>query len=58
MEAVGLLGAADEPIWCVVKGIVDFADEDRDAVFKQNRPLACHNAAEFVLSALVNDVQR
>jgi nucleoside phosphorylase len=58
MEATGLLGAADEPIWCVVKGIVDFADEDRDAVFEQNRPIACRNAAEFVLSALVNDVPR
>jgi nucleoside phosphorylase len=58
MEGVGLLGTADEPNWCVVKGIVDFADEDRDAVYKQNRPTACRNAAEFVLSALVNDARR
>ncbi len=58
MEGVGLLGTADEPNWCVVKGIVDFADEDRDAVYKQNRPAACRNAAEFVLSAaLVNNAR-
>jgi nucleoside phosphorylase len=55
MEAVGLLGAGDEPIWCVVKGIVDFADEERDKVFEANRPIACRNAAEFVLAALMND---
>jgi adenosylhomocysteine nucleosidase len=58
MEGVGLLGAADKPIWCVVKGIVDFADENRDAVFEQYRPIACHNAADFVLSALMNDAER
>ena len=59
MEGVGLLAAstaADDPIWCVVKGIADFADENRDRVIDANRPLACRNAAEFVLSALVNDV--
>jgi nucleoside phosphorylase len=58
MEGVGLLAAstaADDPIWCVVKGISDFADENRDAVIDTNRPIACRNAAEFVLSALVND---
>jgi len=58
MEGVGLLAAstaADNPIWCVVKGISDFADEDRDAVIDTNRPIACRNAAEFVLCALVND---
>ena len=57
MEGVGLLAAsiaADDPIWCVVKGISDFADENRDAVIEANRPIACRNAAEFVLSALVN----
>ena len=35
MEGVGLLAAstaADDPTWCVVKGISDFADEHRDAV--------------------------
>jgi nucleoside phosphorylase len=58
MEGVGLLAAsvaADDSIWCVVKGISDFADENRDAEIDENRPIACRNAAEFVLSALVND---
>ena len=58
MEAVGLLaasGAADDPIWCVVKGISDFADEDRGAVIEANRPVACLNAATFVLSSLLRD---
>jgi adenosylhomocysteine nucleosidase len=57
MEGVGLLAAsttADDPTWCVVKGISDFADENRDAVIAANRPIACRNAAEFVLSALAN----
>jgi adenosylhomocysteine nucleosidase len=60
MEGVGLIAAsftADDPIWCVVKGISDFADEDRDTVIEEHRPLACRNAAEFVLSALVNDAR-
>lgn len=52
MEAVGLLAAADNPSWCVVKGIVDFADENRNRVYEANRPIACRNAAEFVLDAL------
>ena len=58
MEGVGLLAAstaATDPIWCVVKGISDFADENRDAVIEINRPIACRNAAAFVLSALLND---
>ncbi len=58
MEGVGLLAASsasDDPIWCVVKGISDFADRDRDAVIEANRPVACRNAAEFLLSALLND---
>ena len=58
MEGVGLLAAslkADDPIWCVVKGISDFADENRDAEIVIGRPRACRNAATFVLSALVND---
>ncbi len=43
MEGVSLLAASatpDNPIWCVVKGISDFADEERDAVIQLNRPLA------------------
>ena len=58
MEGVGLLAAsasALDPAWCVVKGIADYADENRDSVIDANRPIACRNAAEFVLSALVND---
>jgi nucleoside phosphorylase len=54
MEGVGLLAAStasSDPIWCVVKGISDFADE----VIDQHRRLACRNAAEYVLSALLND---
>lgn len=57
MEGVGLLAASasrDDPIWCVVKGISDFADENRDSVIATGREVACRNAAEFVLSALVN----
>ncbi len=58
MEGVGLLAAsrsARDPIWCVVKGISDFADEGRGAMIKESRPVACRNAAEFVLSALQDD---
>ncbi len=58
MEGVGLLAASatwDDPVWCVVKGISDFADENRDAVIEANRPVACRNAGLFVLSALSND---
>ncbi|MGO8673258.1 MAG: hypothetical protein ACLQVD_18100 [Capsulimonadaceae bacterium] len=55
MEGVGLLSVspADIPIWIVVKGISDFADERRDAVITRTRPIACGNAARFVLSALI-----
>jgi adenosylhomocysteine nucleosidase len=49
--------ASDDPIWCVVKGISDFADEDRDAVIEEGRLLACRNSAELVLSALENDAR-
>ena len=58
MEGVGLLAASvdsDDPIWCVVKGVCDFADENRDAVIKSARESACQNAALFTLSALLND---
>ena len=58
MEGVGLLAASEswgDPIWCVVKGISDFADEERDAVIEANRPIACRNSALFVLRALLND---
>jgi nucleoside phosphorylase len=57
MEGVGLLAAstADDPVWCVVKGISDFADENRDIDIKVGRERACRNAANFVLAALIND---
>jgi adenosylhomocysteine nucleosidase len=58
MEGVGLLAASlndDDPIWSVVKGISDFADESRGEDSEKYREVACHRAAEFVLSALVND---
>ena len=54
MEGVGLLSVspAAEPIWIVVKGISDFADENRDSVVAGARPVACANSARFVLRAL------
>lgn len=54
MEGVGLLSIAPrkKPLWVVVKGICDFADENRHAEIEANRPIACANAARFVLSAL------
>jgi adenosylhomocysteine nucleosidase len=58
MEGVGLLAAtvrADDPAWCVVKGISDFADERRDEDIKTGLKIAPHNAARFVLCSLVND---
>jgi adenosylhomocysteine nucleosidase len=60
MEGVGLLAAstaADDPIWCVVKGLSDFGDEGRDEAIKTSPPTACRNAAEPVLSSLLNDVR-
>jgi len=58
MEGVGLLAAAakaDDPTWCVVKGICDFADEQRDEDIKIGLTVAPQNAARFVLSSLKND---
>ena len=54
MEGAGLLSVSPRkhPLWIVVKGICDFADENRDAEITDNRPIACRNAALFVLSAL------
>jgi nucleoside phosphorylase len=60
MEGVGLLAAAvraDDPAWCVVKGISDFADEKRGEDIEIGRTLAPRNAATFVLSSLVNDAK-
>lgn len=58
MEGVGLLAAsrgADDPVWCIVKGISDFADAERDRDVAEARAAACRNAADFVFSALRND---
>jgi nucleoside phosphorylase len=60
MEGVGLLAAsirAEESAWCVVKGISDFADENRDEDIKEGRVNAPYNAARFVLSGLKNDAE-
>lgn len=60
MEGVGLLAAAvkaDDPAWCVVKGICDFADEKRAEEIKIGLTVAPQNAAHFVLSSLVNDAK-
>lgn len=60
MEGVGLLAASmksDEPAWCVIKGISDFADENRDSDIQQGREIAAYNAARFLLSSLRNDVE-
>jgi nucleoside phosphorylase len=56
MEGVGLLSVSppENPIWAVVKGISDFADEDRDKIIKRTRPVACQNSSRFVLSAIMN----
>ncbi len=60
MEGVGLLSASsasDDPAWCVVKGISDFADENRVAIIEEGRKIAPLNAARFVLSGLINDAK-
>lgn len=57
MEGIGLLASSDttESRWIIVKGISDFADEQRDRIIDETRPIACHNAARFVLSALLQE---
>lgn len=54
MEGAGLLSVCErtKPIWIVVKGISDFADDERDTEIQATRPQACYNAAYFVLCAL------
>ena len=54
MEGVGLLAASkkSEPVWAIVKGISDFADDQRHDEIEVNRPEACLNAVRFVLAAL------
>ncbi len=54
MEGAGLLSASTEKnkFWIVVKGICDFADEDRNDVIEKSRLAACRNAAAFVIQSL------
>ena len=56
MEACGLIAASEReaPSWVVVKGISDFADEQRDTMIAQGRLDACRSAARFLLNALRN----
>lgn len=56
MEGTGLLVATadiDDPAWCVVKGISDFADENLEADQSAGRETAARNAALFVLASLL-----
>lgn len=57
MEGIGLSASSNqtESRWILVKGISDFADENRDAIIKSTRPEACYNAVKFVLSALKDE---
>lgn len=57
MKGVGLLSASDpeSPSWIVAKGISDFADEERNEMIAETRPVACRNSAAFVLNALKNE---
>lgn len=68
MEGVGLLSVSppDDPLWVVVKGISDFADDSRAVIdsdgsrkkaFVDDRRTACQNSARFVLRALANAEQ-
>ena len=54
MEGVGLLAASrkSEPVWAIVKGVSDFADDQRHGEIEAARPEACLNAVRFVLAAL------
>jgi len=54
MEGIGLLAASNkaEPVWAIVKGISDFADDQRHDEIEATRAAACLNAVRFVLAAL------
>ena len=60
MEGVGILSISppDTPNWIVVKGICDFADENRDSIIESTRPDACKNAAFLVLRSIQAAGQR
>jgi len=54
MEGVGVLSVSrpDDPNWLLVKGISDFADEQRHVEAPRLKSLACLHAATFFLQAL------
>lgn len=60
MEGIGLLSLSplENPGWIVVKGICDFADEQRGGDVKSGRKRACYNSARFVLEALAAERMR
>jgi adenosylhomocysteine nucleosidase len=57
MEGAGLLALSprNDPKWLVVKGISDFADEAQRESAEQHRQIACRNASNFVLDALLSE---
>ncbi|MFM7592084.1 MAG: hypothetical protein ACKO85_09850, partial [Isosphaeraceae bacterium] len=57
MEGVGLLAVSDKanPVWIVVKGISDFADQNQAVEVKQHRELACRNSIRLVFLALLGN---
>lgn len=59
METVALASTCDpnHPNWIAVKGISDFADDNRDKVIEDGRKIAAHNAIKFVLGALAQSPQ-
>jgi adenosylhomocysteine nucleosidase len=60
MEGVGLVGVGRgrETLWGVVKGISDFADEDRKGHLKEPREIACRNAVRFALGVVLKATSR
>jgi adenosylhomocysteine nucleosidase len=58
MEGVGLIGVGrgDLPLWGVIKGVSDFADEARVEHLKNSRKVACENAVRFALGVVLHDL--
>jgi nucleoside phosphorylase len=54
MEGAGFLSLVERrrPNWIVVKAVSDYADEHQRKDVESHRPMACANAAGFVLEAL------
>lgn len=55
MEGVGMIATCERtaPTWIVVKGIVDFADENQAEDVIKTREVACRNSALFVLKSIM-----